>query len=376
MNKIVILYLSPYPDMKKGGQVSLVHLMSGLDRTKFDLLLRVPQEGELANVVRDMDIPVLVRPFGSIKPKRIVGMLRDIRWLRSIFRMRNVDIVHTDHPRDTFYAELAALFTRVKVVWHVRVTTPSHLDRFNARLVDQIIGVSRATAERFPTSYLPLGKFRLVYNGVDLNLFERSDDKVKVVRESLTGGEDVRVVTTVGQIVKEKGIHEFVEAAARVIETHPRVKFFSAGTGTPEEVTHVESRIERLGIRDRVHLLGHRQDIPDILFASDIVVLASHDDFEGCPRVVLEAMAAGRPLVGTDVKGTRELVTEDTGLLVPPNDPGSLAMAIARLLSEPETMKNMGSAARKIARENFDIRRHISSVQDIYLELSRNSKKI
>jgi glycosyltransferase involved in cell wall biosynthesis len=350
--------------------------MKGLDRTRFEPCLRVPGEGELADGVRDMGIPVLVRSFGSIKPKRIVEMIQDIRWLRGVFRSRGVEIVHTDHPRDTFYAVLAALFSRAKVVWHVRVTTPSHLDRFNARLVDRIIGVSRATAGRFPGSYRTGGKFRCVYNGVDLRLFERGDREIKSVRKSLTGGEDVHVVTTVGQIVVEKGIHEFVEAAARVIESVPRVKFFSAGTGTPEEVARVESRIEELGIGDRVRLLGHRNDVPDILLASDIVVLASHDNFEGCPRVVLEAMAAGRPVVGTDVKGTRELVTKETGLLVPPNDSVSLARAIERLLSEPETMEKMGVSAQRIARENFDIRRHISSIQEIYLEFPREGKKI
>jgi len=157
-----------------------------------------------------------------------------------------------------------------------------------------------------------------------------------------------------------------VDAFSLAIEKYPSMELWLVGDG-PLRVK-VKKKVEAKGLKEKVRFLGLRDDIPDLLAEASILVLPS--DWEGVPLTVLEAMAAGKPVVATAVGGVPELVDEGkTGFLVPPQAPDALAGAILRLARDPELRKRMGEVARKRALERFDIRQTAQAYGELYLKL-------
>jgi glycosyltransferase involved in cell wall biosynthesis len=127
-----------------------------------------------------------------------------------------------------------------------------------------------------------------------------------------------------------------------------------------------------LGLQERVHLLGQRSDVPETLNAADVFVLGS--DYEGNPLAVLEAMAAGKPVVSTAVGGVPELVEGGCGLLVPPRDARALSKAMRYMLESPEARKSMGEASARRAVERFDLQVMTEAYEALYKELIANDR--
>jgi glycosyltransferase involved in cell wall biosynthesis len=205
-----------------------------------------------------------------------------------------------------------------------------------------------------------------VYNAVDCDLFKPNSGTEKRQRFGL--GKDKIIVTTVCQLIKEKGVLEFIEAAKKVCEKIELCRFVIAGEGTEEFTNELTQLIKRKGLFEQVQLFGFREDIPAILADSDLFVLASY--IEGFPRVVVEAMACGKPVVGTDVEGINEAIENHvTGLLVPPRDPNRLSQAIVEILTDKKKMEAMGQAGRKRAEDLFSIDHHVARIEGVYREI-------
>jgi glycosyltransferase involved in cell wall biosynthesis len=132
----------------------------------------------------------------------------------------------------------------------------------------------------------------------------------------------------------------------------------------------LERLSQTLGLTKHVRFLGTRNDVPELMRAFDLFVLTSHS--EGCPNVILEAMASGLPVVSTNVGGVPELVNADTGMLVPPRDDTTLAEAILRLLDDPVRRQRMGEAGRRRAVEQFSLAQMIRAREELLSELVEN----
>ena len=161
-----------------------------------------------------------------------------------------------------------------------------------------------------------------------------------------------------------------LEAFRRGPASDPRAHLLFAGTGD-EQSGSLKSELERQigawGLRERVHLLGLRSDVPELLNAADVFVLSS--DYEGNPLAVLEAMAAGKPVVSTAVGGVPELVEGGCGLLVPPGDAQALSKAMSHMLEDPNARTSMGEKSARRAVESFDLRAMTEAYQDLYKKL-------
>jgi glycosyltransferase involved in cell wall biosynthesis len=196
--------------------------------------------------------------------------------------------------------------------------------RFVSTLVHRYIAVSHAMGAELKRAVLNPRKVCVVHNAVDVARFNVARDPH--LRRTLTGPTERPVVIAIARLHAQKGLEHLIRAARHV----PAAAFVIAGEG-PERAT-LERAVSREGIGDRFHLLGQRTDIPALLAASDLFVLPSL--FEGLPLSVLEAMAAGTPVVASDVPGTREAVVDNvTGILAAPADPIALAAAIRRVLA-------------------------------------------
>lgn len=169
------------------------------------------------------------------------------------------------------------------------------------------------------------------------------------------------LVVAVGRLKAPKDFLTLVRALAQL----PASAFEAVIVGDGPDRAELEAEIRRLGIGDRVLLLGERRDVPRLLAGADLFVLSSTS--EGMPVSVLEAMAAGLPVVGSGVGGMPELVVDGTtGLLVEPGDPDGLAVALGRLLAEPELRRRMGDAGRERAGERFDLERFWQAHLELY----------
>ena len=230
-------------------------------------------------------------------------------------------------------------------------------------VVDCILCVSGGVCASHITAGVPVAKLDVIQNGIRPRVAAADGP---AVRHRLGLPEDARIVLSVGRMTDQKGYPCLAEAAVRIVARRPDAYFVWVGDG-PRRI-ELQRYVARLGLVDRVCFAGERSDVPDILVASDIFVLPSL--FEGLPLVVLEAMAAGLPVVGTRVCGMTEAVLDGvTGRLVAPADPDALACAIAEVLEQPGMAAEWGASGRSRVLREFAATRMAKETAALYDDL-------
>lgn len=331
-----------------------------------------------ASGIEHESIPALTR---SMSPRRDILAFRQ---MTSALRRLRPHIVHTHNPKPGLLGRLAARASGVPVVVntvHGLYATPD--DPLLKRTV--VYGLERLASscsqaellqspEDLPVMRrlgIPHGQLTVLGNGVDLTRFdpEPSGSMGRArVRESLGIDDSTAIVGVVGRLVWEKGYAAVFDAASRLDDLD--CVFVVVGPEEPEKSSAVgrgaRARAEESGLR----FLGARDDIEDVYRAFDLYVLASHR--EGFPRSAMEASAMGLPIVATDIRGCRQVVDDGvTGSLVPVDDGESLAVAVARLVNDPELRARQGAAARAKALAEFDDRRVVDTTLRTYEWLLR-----
>ncbi len=217
------------------------------------------------------------------------------------------------------------------------------LYRLGARTVDGFIAVSTDVGNAVREAYRPSARrLTVIPNGVDIERYGEEVDRSFVRSEFGIAG-DAPVAIVVAKLMEQKGHSVLLDAIPAVLAHIPRLEVLLVGEG--ELRPSLEARAAQMGIGANLHFAGNRADIPALLAASDLFVLPSR--WEGLPMALLEAMAAGLPLVASSVSGTREVVEHSTsGLLVPPDDSSALARAMVKILADPVAADAMGRAAR------------------------------
>jgi len=356
-----------------GSEQILLTMMTALDRQSWDPILVSHAETGLEPLVekaRELNIPIWTVP-------RIEGYRAIFHALQFAQRLRRnrPDIFHANMiwPLSCAGGLFAAFLARVPVVVateHLPMALAGRrwtlLERFVSSAVDCYLAVSHHIFYRLRERLrLPEGKVKLVRNGIPLDVYSHPSDKG--FRATLNTSCDRPIVLTVARLDPQKGHRYLIEAAVNV----PGALFLLAGDG-PER-SALEAKSVELGLSDRVVFLGHRHDVPDFLAMCDLFVLPSL--YEGLPLSVLEAMAAGKPVVATDIEGTSEAVVhQETGLLVPPANPLALAEAIRALLSDSLLSRQMGQAGKNKARRDFSAEVMMRQIADIYEELLSDAR--
>ena len=314
---------------------------------------------------------------------RALAPQRDIRALaelRAAFRTLRPDIVHTHNPKPGVYGRLAARAAGVPVVvntvhglyaqpgdsWKKRAFVYG-LERLAARCSQAELVQNPEDLETLASIGVPRHKLRLLGNGVDLHRFVPAADEAtrQAVRAELGAGPGDVVVGAVGRLVWEKGYRELFQAAQLVRRRLPQALFVVAGPADPDKADLVGeadlARAKATGVR----FLGLRHDVERLYTGMDIYVLASHR--EGFPRSAMEAAAAGLPLVATDIRGCREVVTPGlNGRLTLLGDVEALAEAIGELVVDADLRRTLGQASRKKAEAEFDQQRVIDTTLETY----------
>jgi glycosyltransferase involved in cell wall biosynthesis len=211
---------------------------------------------------------------------------------------------------------------------------------------------------------VPREKLRTIYNGIDVKTACCADDGVRV-RHELGIPERTPVLGTIANLYPVKGHTFLLKAAAEVARAVPLAVWLLAGRG--RLLGELEDEARRLGIADQVRFLGFRDDAAALLQAVNVFILPSLS--EGLPVAVLEAMAAGKPVVATDVGGNREVIVDgQTGFLVPPRDAGALAARTITLLTDKSLADRYGAEGQARVREEFSLERMVSAYEELYAE--------
>jgi glycosyltransferase involved in cell wall biosynthesis len=298
-----------------------------------------------------------------------------------LFRRLKPDIVHTHNPKPGLYGRLAARAAGVPgVVNTVHGLYASPEDRRSRRAV--VYALERAASlcsgaelvqnpedlEVLARLGIPRDKLVLLGNGIDLERFRpaANEDGRRRARSVLGVDVDAVVVGTVGRLVRQKGFPELFAAAERLRYTHPNIVFVVVGGSDPDKADAISSEeLAAAGRRGRIVFTGSRDDMEDVYRGFDLFVLPSHR--EGFPRSAMEAAATALPVIATDIRGCRQVVSPGkTGLLVPLDDPLRLASAIEELVVDSALRGRMGTAARHKAEAEFDDRAVVSKTLEAY----------
>jgi glycosyltransferase involved in cell wall biosynthesis len=287
--------------------------------------------------------------------RRPVGPFRDCLALWDLWRLirkLRPNIVHTHSSKAGFLGRLAARMTGVPHTVHtphghvfegyfspVATRTFTALERLAARWTDRIITLSDGEAQ----DHLRLGigrreQFVTIPSGVDLDAI-RAASPAPLISEG-------PVIGAVARLVPIKGLQYLVDAAPEILRRCPDARFLLVGDGEMRPALEAQARAH--GLADQITFAGFREDIPSIIAGMDLVVLPSIN--EGMGRVLVMAMALGKPIVATRVGGVAELLGDgEAGLLVPARDPIALAEAIGTLLRDPARAQTLGEAGRRRA---------------------------
>jgi glycosyltransferase involved in cell wall biosynthesis len=363
-----ILYFSSFAFVGWGGQESLWHLVSRIDRREFRPIVVLPHAGRLSERLLENRMDVRLIKLPRIAPSNILGIIQAERSLLSLIDQEGVDILHTDGPRNTLYAGLAGRLKGKPVLWHVRSSTADRYDRLLSLLCSKIILVANCLARRFQFSRQSQ-KLITIHNGVDVNHFAPGSARRVSIQGFRFRPDDI-IITVSARVEEQKGQRYLIEACAQLRNLLPRLHILCAGK-IVDQAYH-QACIQRaceLGVIDNVHFLGHVENVKQLLQDTDIFVLSSIKD-EAFPRSVLEAMSSGIPVVATDCGGTREAVENEVcGFVVQPQDSTAMARRIAMLSEDCILRSRMGRAGRKIAVERFGIERNVARTVDVYREI-------
>ncbi len=380
MGPVKILYIIGTLDVG-GTEGQLVQLVTHLDPGRFKpVVFSLSSGGPHLSALAAAAIPAKVMGFRGFYrgfriflhfPKVMVQLSRLVHFMRQ----EQPTIVHGylfwAYVIGTFAAKAAGVpivIASRRGLGHFKANKPHYLflERLANRMTDLIVANSEAVKQDVVRQEkVDPSKVRVIYNGVDLSLY-RGQEVDHHLKDALALSKEAKTVGVVANFIYYKGHRFLLQACADVKRKIPEVKFLLIGDGPLRE--ELEDLAGELDLEKDVLFLGSRRDIPQLLAMVDLAVLPSLE--EGFPNVVLEAMAAGKPVVATRVGGIPEAVVHgETGFLIPPGDSRALVDAIVELLSDPDRAVKMGAAGRKRVVREFPLDRMVHQMEQIYQEL-------
>lgn len=360
--------------------LQLTRLLSNSDQ--FDVrLASLSPEGILRTAINDLPLgEVPSFPLNSFYDQNAIRQLRRfVRWLKSI----NTAVLHThDFYTNVFgmaggaLARVPARIASMRETAGMRSRGQHQAQQIAYSLAHHVVANSNAVREKLKQDGVRDDKITVVYNGLDLaRLISRTDRREVLSSFNLTDeGETPRPFVTIvaNMRLEVKDYPMFLRAARKVKDAVPNAGFLLAGEG--ELADDLRSLAGELNLPDSTFFLGRCERIADLLSISSVCVLSSKA--EGFSNSILEYMAAGRPVVATDVGGAREAIVEgETGYLVPAGDDELMATRIIKLLKEPALARSMGERGREVAATKFSLDTQLRQTEELYNRLLQRRPK-
>ena len=385
--------------MKKPKVLQVAAIETTVQHLLYPLMERLRQEGYEVHVACSPGprAPALDREGYRMHAVPIARRLlalshfKALWMLFALMRKERFDVVHAHTPAAAALARIAAKLARVPHIFytahgfyfHDRMQPAPYrlilwVERWLGRCcTDQLFSQSREDVQTALRERIVLPeRVHWIGNGVETQCFvqARADE---ALRRELGIQSDEKVIGFIGRLVREKGVVELMQALAQVRRVLPQTKLLVIGEALQSDrdsraKTDIARLIRSLELKDAIVFTGHRDDIPQLLKCMHIFALPSHR--EGMPRSILEAMAAGLPVVVTDIRGCREEVVDGlTGRLVPVGDAAALGRALLELLQDPAKARRMGQEGQRRAIEQFDERLALDRQMHVYHQQMQRS---
>lgn len=368
-----------------GGENYLLSCLKYIDRSRYNPIFWLPGDGAFRIALEAAGVEHLIEPvdYGWLKPSRpwyefLTGLSGRVRRIANLLRERDIQIVHTNSNM-ILEGALAAKLAGVRHLFLAHIDFQSNLPLYQrlpldaasfAHLMDDLsAGILAVSGHVRDTLCPPLPRERVtvVNNGLDMARYDAAlATQGGDLRQSLGLAADAMIVVAAGRVTADKGFDLLIEAAGQLCPAHPVAIFLLCGpVDSPDYQSALLQRIEQLGLKDRVRLLGRRDDLPNVMAQSDVFVLSSRR--EGHPYVLLEAMACNLPAVATRCGGVAETVVEgETGFVVPIGSAQALVERISPLLADAGLRARMGRAAGQRVREHFTAAQTAQGLFDMY----------
>ena len=377
--KIKILYIITSSGIG-GAERILYYTATGLDYNKYDIsVCSLKKMGEIARALEKQGIAVYCLHMGDRESfwgwlSSIIALIRLFPYL---IRIRPT-IIHSFLFRANILARIAGYLTGIPIIISsTRVMGGEkkyfhYVEMITSFMVDHYVAVSESVQRYIiDKSKISAEKISVIYNGVNIKSQDNSCEQNPKMPFKIEDKD--RILMTVGRLHKQKGHCYLIQAVSKVRKEFPNVKLLVAGEG--EEENNLKKLVKSLDLTNEVIFAGLSSDIEGILSMAELFILPSL--WEGLPNVLLEAMAAGKPVVATKVGGISEIVVPgETGMLIPPRDTDALAIAIIDLLQNRLKAKDMGEAARIRAGKRFSIYKMIEKTENLYQELLKEKQLI
>lgn len=311
---------------------------------------------------------------GGSMPGRYIRMLISLFRLLYVTKKGKYDVIHGYLPLTSFFAVIVGRLLRVPLVISGKRGLGTHQDRNRGwRHIDQLtnylsdkitvnsLGVWDDSVKR---ENVETGKLVLIYNGIDVSTYKCDSNSRMLKRNSLGIRNDEIAIIMIANLISYKGHSDALKALKQVTNVHDKVKMICVGDDRGIQV-ELEGEADNLGVLDKVLFLGRRGDIPDLLCASDIGLIASHE--EGFCNALLEKMAASLPVVATDVGGNREALDGgNAGMLVGRKDVESIARSLIQFIEDSELRLSMGALAHNVVINHYSINGLVSNSLKLY----------
>lgn len=388
--KTTILFLDHTARMG-GGEIAILNLIRALDKSRFEPIVVLASDGPLAQELIKSDIETETIPldksvvdtrkdtltaFSGRRMKQAWTVLKYAVKLARWASRRQIDIIHTNSLKADIYGGIAGRLAGIPVIWHVRDNISEEylpgaavrVFRLLARVMpDIVITNSQSTLRTMKMSGAEPA--HVVYSGVTKVPALNDDSPQNLVRSPGVLWPEQPVVALIGRIAEWKGQHVFIRAASQVLKQWPKAMFWIVGAplfGEHDYEASLRTLTAQLGVENSVKFLGFKDNVHDVLKQVSIVVHASTIG-EPFGQVVIEGMAAGKPVVATNGGALPEIIEPaKTGMLVPMGDSDAMAKALEWLLAHPDEAHAMALAGKEQVRSRFTIEHTAAKVQAVY----------
>ena len=384
--QIKILFLN-HVSRLGGAEFSLLDTVRAFPRSKYLPHVCCPPNGPLVDELAKNAIDVHTVEFIRLRRKspascflRLPSHLSALNKLRKVICDREIDIIHANGTNAMIYGALAGRITRRPVVWHLRDSVRlGLLGRMLLAASSRVIAPSEAVSNFVLDEKHNDGKVVIIPNGLDLDKWKpglRGKGSVahdapdhSAIRRAYGIGENEFVVAMVAQLVQWKRHMDIIDAAEIVTRARKGIRFLLVGEDTfgdnQDYVASLKERIADKNLEGIVHFAGWRNDMVRVMEETDLVVLPSLNEPFG--RVVIEAMAMGKPVVATAGGGPAEIIEDGvSGILVPPKSPVEMARAVMSLVDDKERMRRIGINGRRRVEREYDIAKIIRHYETLY----------
>jgi len=370
-----------------GPQLRIIQVAAKLKEKGIKTIVAIPankggfQELLKKENIKFYEIPHFRRPRLTFNPiehlKYFFSFVPAVLKLRRIIKSESINIVHQNDPKQ-IQGSIAAKLSNVKVLWHLQGMTYSLLSKpfilFVYFLADKVVASSTEIGVRYfnPRSRFFRRDVETLYAPVDTSRHRPGIDPKEFIREfGLSNAKPV--IGMIGNLNSIKGHKYFVQAARMIKDKYSNARFLIIGKILENRLDYIRKLKETavtIGLEGDVVFTGERHDIPQVLSAMDIFVLPSLS--EGCPMVLLEAMATSLPCIASNVGGVPEVIGDNkAGLLVPPKDPKAIYEAVDFLCNNPDKAKAMGEMGRKRVVSDFALNLCVDNHYRLYTQMVR-----